>query len=233
MNEPWPEELSLDEGDGPASYLSPAARDALLQSVLAEAYPAPKKRGGWVAAAIALACIGGGSASAAVLWYVHTQREPVVVSPALRPHVEAPVVVAPVQAVEPAPVQAPAPRPSVRAPEDWLREGNRLRAARRWKQADEAYGHAAHASSDAAYVAFVASAGVRLEHLGDARGALARYRAALKASPHGALDEEIRFGIADAHRALGETAREREALQAFLRDYPASPLAEHARARLH
>jgi tetratricopeptide (TPR) repeat protein len=237
MSDEWPEELRLDGSAGPAPYLQPSVRDALVENVLAQAYPA-RKRASWLAAAIAVACIAGGSASAAVLWYAR-HDEPAVVAPkpaaVAAPRVIAapavkPIVVEP-SLLEPTPI---APRPTVRAAEDWLREGNRLRAARRWKQADDAYGAAAQEaiSDEAAYVAFVASAGVRLEHLNDARGALARYRAALKASPHGALDEEIRFGIADAYRALGDAAREREALQTFLRDHPQSPLTEQARARL-
>jgi tetratricopeptide (TPR) repeat protein len=239
MSEDWPEELSLDDGAGPAPYLSPAARDAMLEGVLAQAYPA-RRRGVWLAAAIALACIGGGSASAAVYWYARSHSEPVQAPPRPQPvearRVEAPRAPAPVAppivapaADEPAAVE----RAASRAPEDWLREGNRLRSARRWKRADQAYSQAAqHAPRDAAYVAFVASAGVRLEHLHDARGALRHYRAALAASPHGPLDEEIRFGIADAYRALGDTAREQEALASFLREHPESPHAEQARARL-
>lgn len=237
MSDEWPEQLRLDDNAGPAPYLQPSARDALVQSVLAQAYPA-RKRASWVAAAIAVACIGGGSASAAVLWYARHEK-PAVVAPK-PPAVKAPRAIA-APAVEPTVLEPTlleptvvAPRPTVRAAEDWLREGNRLRAARRWKQADDAYGAAAQKAinDDAAYVAFVASAGVRLEHLDDARGALARYRAALKASPHGSLDEEIRFGIADAYRALGDSAHEREALEALLRDHPQSPLVEQARARL-
>jgi tetratricopeptide (TPR) repeat protein len=236
MSDQWPDELSLDDAAGPASYLSPAARDALLQDVLTKAYP-PRRRGWWMAAAIALACVSGGSASAALLWYARTQHEPTaVVAPKPSHHsqkVETPVVEAVAPRVASAPVE-PKVTPRPRAAEDWLREGNRLRGARRWEQADDAYGQAARraVSDDAAYVALVASAGVRLEHLNDARGALARYRAALAAARHGTLDEEIRFGIADAYRALGDARRERRALQTFLRAHPQSPLAEQARARL-
>ncbi|HEY6879481.1 MAG TPA: hypothetical protein VI299_15750, partial [Polyangiales bacterium] len=225
------------------------ARDALLHDVLAQAYPAPahpapaRKSWLWMAAAILMVCVGTGSASAAVLWYVrsHVESKPPHAAEMTRPKVVArhaepalerarDAVVAP----QPTATAAPAkPRPATRA-EDWFREGNRLRAARRWKQADEAYGLAAqHAThEDSAYVAYVASAGVRLEHLGDARGALQRYRAALRASARGALDEEIRMGMADAFRALGDRAREREALEILLRDHPASALAEQARNRL-
>jgi tetratricopeptide (TPR) repeat protein len=237
----WPRELRLDDEAGPAAYLHGAAHEQLVQNVLERAYgaaPAAPRRGASrsMAAAVLLACIGGGSASAAVLWYVrsqHAEPAPVVTQvskPA--PRASAPVLVPPpaAPALEPAREQRAAP---VRAAEDWFREGNRLRGAKRWKQADDAYSQAAHAASgNSAYVAYVASAGVRLEHLHDARGALARYRAALQATAHGALDEEIRLGIADAYRALGDAVHEREALETFLREHPSSPLAEQARARL-
>jgi TolA-binding protein len=121
-----------------------------------------------------------------------------------------------------------------RAPEDWLVEGNRLRAERRWAKADDAYTRAAqHApNTQTAYVARVASGAVRLEHLGDARGALARYRAAQGQLPRGALAEEIQWGIVEAEHALGNRDQERAALERFLREFPNSPLAEQAKARL-
>ena len=135
-----------------------------------------------------------------------------------------------------APVVEPAQRDkhSSRAPEDWLVEGNRLRAERRWAKADDAYTRAAqHApNTQTAYVARVASGAVRLEHLGDARGALARYRAAQEQLPRGALAEEILWGIVEAERALGDRAREHAALERFLQEFPSSPLADQARARL-
>lgn len=241
----WPGELGLDDAPGPAAYQSAAGRDAMVQRVLDGAgfgaAPARKRWATrWVVAAALIACIGGGSASAAVLWYLRTTHEPAVqVGPPKVPstRTERTERVEPAQLEQPVPAPAKAVEvePRTRAPHaDWFREANRLRRAKRWKQADEAYGLAAqHASSaEAAYVAHVASAGVRLEQLRDPRGALARYRAALQSSPRGALDEEIRLGIADAYRALGDREREREALHDFLRAHPSSPLAEQARARL-
>jgi tetratricopeptide (TPR) repeat protein len=130
--------------------------------------------------------------------------------------------------------RAEEPRASTRAPEDWLVEGNRLRAERRWAKADDAYTRAAlHApNTQTAYVARVASGAVRLEHLGDARGALARYRAAQEQLPRGALAEEILWGIVEAERALGDRDREHAALERFLHEFPGSPLADQARSRL-
>ena len=73
---------------------------------------------------------------------------------------------------------------------------------------------------------------MRLEHLGDARGALARYRAAQQQLPRGALAEEIQWGIVEAERALGDREPERAALERFLRELPGSPLVDQAKARL-
>jgi tetratricopeptide (TPR) repeat protein len=240
----WPVELGLDDAAGPAPYMSSSARDAMVQRVLEGASLARPSRSRWAlrsVAALLLVCIGGGSASAAVLWWIQSRREPTVVQPPAQPtrdQAARPVTTraeAPAAAAPDAPA-APEVQPAVRTQgaDDWFREANRLRRARRWRDADEAYGRAARhaASRDTAYVAYVASAGVRLEHLRDARGALARYRAALESSPRGALDEEIRLGIADAYRALGDRRREDDALRELLRLHPDSPLAAQARARL-
>jgi tetratricopeptide (TPR) repeat protein len=115
-----------------------------------------------------------------------------------------------------------------------LAEANRLRAAARWQAADAAYERVWRSApkSSSAYVARVAQASVRLEHLGDARGALTAYRAALAQSPDGPLGEEIRFGIAEALRRRGDARQERDALERFLAAYPDSPLATRARQRL-
>jgi tetratricopeptide (TPR) repeat protein len=192
------------------------------------------------AAAVLLACAGVGSASAAVLWYVREQQAPVVtpqpvVTPVAtpRPKLERkPTRLAEVVLEQP-PIEVERSKPE-RAPEDLLIEGNRLRAEKRWAKADEVYTRAFQSApaSQAAYVARVASAAVRLEHLDDAAGALARYRSALRHVPDGALSEEILFGIADAYRALGKPEKEREALEEFLAAHPSSPLSKQAQARL-
>jgi len=262
----WPRELSLDAQAGPAPYVTRAKADALIAGALEEAgyreLPAmmaeartaePRRRGSALssAAAIALlACIGVGSASAAVMWYVREQSAPGVPQPIVTQQLEArravakprraskPVepVVAPALPIELAPQVLESARSKLerRAPEDWLVEGNRLRGERRWAKADEAYAQALRSAphSQTAYVARVASAAVRLEHLNDPAGALALYRAALREAPSGPLREEVLFGIADAQRALGNGTAEREALERFLREHPSSPLAAQARSRL-
>lgn len=200
-----------------------------------------------LAAAAVLAFLSIGSASAAVMWFGRARHDepsaakavaPVVhtraTEPAERPAPRA-IEALPEQAVLAAEEPTPTPRKAApRAPEDWLVEGNRLRAEQRWTKADEAYTRAAQNAphSQTAYVARVAVAAVRLEHLHDARGALSSYRTALQQTPQGALTEEIHWGIAEAYRALGERAAERKALAVFVREHPSSPLLSQAKARL-
>lgn len=258
----WPRELTLDDEAGPAPYITRAKVDALVLGALdqanyvgptvvgprgAGASPMPNKPGlgaRSLAAAVLLACLTVGSASAAVMWFAKrpveapqaTQLQQPAAPKVARQH-KAPVVVreAPAPVVVPEPAhEKPARVHGPRAPEDWLVEGNRLRADKRWSKADDAYARAAkHASNDqTAYVARVASAAVRLDHLNDARGALSRYRAAQSLLPNGALSEEIHWGIAEAHRALGDHAAEQAALTRFLAEHPSSPLAGQTKARL-
>lgn len=261
LREAWPDELRLDDGAGPALPLSQNRAEAMLQAALdrggfaqAQVVPLPvraprTRRHSWVlaAAAVLLACVGAGSASAAVYWWV-TQREQapeVEAAPAREPrqtkraHKPAPVVRT--QATPDEATRAPeaarptrATKPRARAPEDWLEEGNRLRAARNWRAADEAYARVWQTAprSQAAYVARVAAASIRLDHLDDPRGALANYRAALAGRPQGALGEEVLFGLAESYRKLGNSAAEREALARFLKAHPGSALAARATARL-
>lgn len=54
----------------------------------------------------------------------------------------------------------------------------------------------------------------------------------LASARSGALAQEASFGVAAAHRALGDTAAERAALEAFLRDFGGSNQAPRAAARL-
>jgi hypothetical protein len=253
----WPPELSLDGGGGPAPYITRAKADALIFAALEQAgfdtavpVPAPvptrELRNGWaarsVAAVVLFASLGVGSASAAVMWYVRERTEAPAPAPVLERQQEREAVrraPARVEAKHVAPLELPAEiiepkKVERRAPEDWLVEGNRLRAERRWDKADEAYGQAVRSAphGPSAYVARVASAAVRLEHLHDARGALSLYRAALREQPQGSLREEVLFGIAEAQRALGNREAERAALEHFLREYPSSPLAGQAKSRL-
>jgi hypothetical protein len=238
------ENALFEAGFGPAVIEAPVVAEAKVSHKAPSTLRIKKSRGLlWqVAAAVGLCFVGMGSASAAVLvWKRIFEPQPVVTQlpvPKAKKHPvkhEAPVVVQqePQPLVE-EPVIAPDTKPKKRAAEDFLDDANRLRAAKRWKAADEAYARVWQAApkSSAAYVARVASASVRLEHLHDARTSLSRYRTALEQSPHGALREEIRFGMSEAYRALGNKAEERKTLQAFVHDHPDSGLAQKARDRL-
>ncbi|MCE9670596.1 hypothetical protein LY474_22580 [Myxococcus stipitatus] len=159
-----------------------------------------------------------------------------VVAPA-----RAPGNIASVPMKSPPPAQpaslAPARAPGNVAPvpvEDLLRAANTHRAAGEWKRAESLYQRVIRAQPRAmsAYVAHVASGSLRLEHLGDAGGALRQYEVALREWPEGLLAQEVRQGIAEAHRVLGNTAEERRALEAFLSHHGDAPHAVAARARL-
>ncbi|WP_164016928.1 tetratricopeptide repeat protein [Pyxidicoccus trucidator] len=130
--------------------------------------------------------------------------------------------------------EAPARIPPDAEPEDLLRKANELRAVGRWKEAEALYLHVIRAqpSSLASYVARVASGSLRLEHLGNARGALRQFQEALRIQPHGVLGQEARHGIAEAWRALGDREAEARALEEFLAIHPDSPLGTTARTRL-
>ncbi|WP_375757002.1 tol-pal system YbgF family protein [Corallococcus exercitus] len=241
----------LDDGSGPARRLSRQRSSALVQAALDAALqqaPEPPRRRKrppvWLVAGAALVFTG---AAAAAAWrYSRPAQPPPVV---LTPAVPEPTRVATLEPVplpstppppEPFTIEHPRPlRPSIAVkesskPEDLLRQANAFRSAGKWKEAEELYLRVIRAepSSLAAYVARVASGSLRLEHLGDARGALRQFQDAVRLQPGGMLDPEARHGVAEAHRALGDTAAEARALGEFLTMHPDSPLSTASRARL-
>jgi len=167
----------------------------------------------------------------------------------------APVVV-PEAAAMPEPVAAPEPEPALaprhraekperkpekpakpekkehRSVEDLMAAANAARKHKEWQRADDLYLEVVkdHAQSPSAQVALVASATLHLEHLGDPRGAMKRFRAAI-GRVSGPLAEEARYGLAEAYRALGDRAAEAKALDEFLDEHGDSPLADRARER--
>jgi hypothetical protein len=203
-------------------------------------------------AAAAVLLVGGSAAGA----YVYVQR---VAPPAqrlapppaaVRAATPAPIVAPELPAPDPVPALPPSELPELSMPvekidaprrrevekeaEDLLARANALRGERRWQDADGVYAEVAkrYPRSAAAYVAQVASAGLRLDHLKDGGGARKLYRAALAARPTGPLAEEARYGLARALRVLGDREGERAALEAFVAKHPGSPLAASARKRL-
>jgi tetratricopeptide (TPR) repeat protein len=134
----------------------------------------------------------------------------------------------------PVPAHPHKPRPpETRETADLLGEANAKRAAKQWRESDALYTRVVRRApkSLAAQTALVASASLRLEHLGDPRGAATRFRRALAIAPSGALAEEARWGLAEAARALHDDTAEARALDDFLAHHAASPLAPRARAR--
>lgn len=245
---------ALDDEPGPARPLSPQQASALVRGALDVAFsppppvaPAPKpwyaRRAVWMTGA-GLAVVG---AVAVGVWSARqppppvppVPREaevkqapppPVVREEAPPPPEAAPVAEAPAPTV---PETRPAPRPTAE-PEDLLRRANERRAQGQWRAAESLYQRVLQASpgTESAYVALVASGGLRLEHLGDARGALRQYQQALRLRPAGSLSEEARHGVARAWRALGDTVQEKRALEDFLAAHPDSLRAESAKHRL-
>jgi tetratricopeptide (TPR) repeat protein len=236
-------------GFGEGGEVEPIIEEVSAEDVVTVPPALARRFAFWQLAALAcLAFLGVGSASAAVMWFAKRKLEPTVEqldAPRNKPSQRR----APVKVEAPEPQDLPAVlaldevsieaekrqrRVEERKPEDWLEEGNQLRAQKRWKEADEAYARVWKTApgSGAAYVARIASASIRLDHLGDPQTALSRYRSALQTSGHGALSEEARFGIAEAYRRMGDRAQELEALRAFLQQHPSAGLAPRAKARL-
>jgi tetratricopeptide (TPR) repeat protein len=136
--------------------------------------------------------------------------------------------------LDPEPAHPARPRPpETRQASDLLGEANAKRAAKQWRESDALYSRVVRRAprSLAAQIALVASASIHLEHLGDPRGATARFQRALAIAPNGGLAEEARWGLAEAARARHDDAAEARALDDFLAHHAGSPLARRARAR--
>lgn len=122
------------------------------------------------------------------------------------------------------------PQPSAA---DLLGEANAKRMAKQWREADALYAKVVDRAPKglAAQSALISSATIRLEHLGDPKGAAQRFRRVLAMAPNGALAEDARWGIAEAARATGNTKAEAAALDDFLAHHAGSALAARAKAR--
>jgi len=116
---------------------------------------------------------------------------------------------------------------------DWLGEANAKRAAKQWREADALYAKVVERAPKglAAQSALISSATIRLEHLGDPKGAAQRFRRVLAMAPGGALAEDARWGLVEVARALADRAAERAALDDFLAHHAGSPLAAQAAKR--
>lgn len=126
------------------------------------------------------------------------------------------------------------PAPRGQAVQDLLRLANERRGALRFREADGLYQQVLRGAprSDAAQVARLASAALRLEHLHDARGAVRLYQESLRARPRGSLALEAWRGLAEAHRALGDKSAEQAALRGLLAAQPDPESRAYAEGRL-
>lgn len=129
---------------------------------------------------------------------------------------------------------AAASAPQVPPPEELLATARDLRAARDFKGAVAAYERlvAAYPGTPVARAALVTLGQIQLEQGGNPGRALELFQRYLAAPGPGPLAQEAAWGVARAQRVLGDTAAERVALEAFLRDFGASGKAQGAAARL-
>jgi hypothetical protein len=133
-----------------------------------------------------------------------------------------------------APAAVPASPSAAPDGDDLLRQANELRAQRRWAESLALYERIMRAFpvTPQAYSGGVSAAYLRLDHMGDARGALLLFQSLARRQPGGSLSEEIDWGTARAYRALGDTQQEVKALQAFATNHPDSPRIAALQARM-
>jgi tetratricopeptide (TPR) repeat protein len=126
--------------------------------------------------------------------------------------------------------RATAPRSAA----DPFARANQLRAEQRWAAAEALYLRVLTeaGSADARSTAALAAAELRLNQLHDPRAALALFGRTLALAPASVLAEQAQHGIAQSYRALGDSAKERAALQTFLAAYPRSAMRARASSRL-
>jgi hypothetical protein len=230
---------SLDE-PGPALPISDAQAQLLVQGAMAGAarpMRPPRRMMRFAVAATICAALAG--TAAAAIWYARSKpaelpapTAPAPIKPPPAP--QTPMVAPPPSAFAPPPIVIEPPaRPRPTAAQDLLHLANQRRAQRQWREAQSLYRRVEreYASSESAYVAMLADASLRLEHLHDARGALGLYRTALAKGP-GSLREEAGFGVAESYRALGQKKAESQALESFVAAHPDSPMTPRARERL-
>jgi hypothetical protein len=140
----------------------------------------------------------------------------------------------PARAVAPVPAPSAAPGATALEGDDMLRQANELRAQRRWAESLALYERIMRTfpGTPQAYSSGVSAAYLRLDHTGDARGALLLFQSLARREPGGSLSEEIDWGVARAYRALGDAQQEAKALEAFAINHPESPRISALRARM-
>ena len=237
------DDLVLDAKPGPAKPIDDDASQRLVLSALDEVIPVQSSRGRWMIwAAAALVLVGSSASAAWMMGALEPAPSPKVPkrSPA-RPVIEPVVDDDPVD--EPV-VQKETPRPRktkkktrqspvLLSADELLQRANRLRAERKYRAAASTYQRVVERAptSDAAYVALVAAAGIYAEQLGQQKTALRLYQKSINLRPNGSLDADALFGMAEAHRKLGAEDAERKAIDTLLDEHPNSLYAPRVRAR--
>jgi len=125
-------------------------------------------------------------------------------------------------------------KPAPQRVDDLMQRANQLLQQKRWRDAEQTYYkvYKRYPGTMSAYVALVAAASIRLEHLDNPKGAIALYQYAIRSNPRGALDLEAHFGIAQSWRELGNRQQEISALETLLEKYQSGPTARNAQQRL-
>ncbi|MEO1231959.1 MAG: hypothetical protein AAFZ18_23965, partial [Myxococcota bacterium] len=114
-----------------------------------------------------------------------------------------------------------------------LVRASRLRAAQDWEGAVRLYAQVRRGGAPAAaHVAAVSEGEIRLQQLGDARGARRAFRAARRVLPSGPLVPESWVGEGSAAQALGELEAARSAWRRVVLGYRGTAAADRATALL-
>lgn len=232
-----------DDGVGPSQPLTPQAAEQLARSALRVHTRRQMLSTSTLRAAAAALCLSGamGIAFAAHQLWPTVLDQPTSPGTASTPSSDADLQLPAADAAPRASAQTGTAQPEVEPqppliedPEQLLARANALRAKRRWVGAESTYRQvlAARASEQQRYVALVAAAAIALQHLDKPGRALSLYQSALALMPHGNLNEQALYGLADCYRALENPAAELKTLQRLSAEHPAGLLTESAKRRV-
>jgi tetratricopeptide (TPR) repeat protein len=229
--------LRLDGHHGPASRISRTRAAELIEKAMERAdtpmVPRPRSKAwSWpsrallvpVAAAIPLALLAGAAAyfvSSHHAGFANIGAEPARQAPERAPRPSAWT-------------ESPEPSGDRLDPAPMLEKANELRAKAEWLAATELYERTAQVDPNGveAYEAMIAAGSLRMQHLGDAKGALRLLTAAVALRPADARSKDARWERIEALRALDDRAAEKQSLAEFIGLYSEGPLPTLARERL-
>ena len=249
------EGVSLDGEPGPALPITAGSAKRLVSQAVAAAQPVSPKRFPLGAVAALLLVFIGVPATAAFVRYVVQAPPKIAKKPKkIRAQPQEKEVIKTTETPTPAPPQIVTAKPSRKkrrlkkrsraaevvspsvapSPEVLLKRAGRLRARRAWREAAEAYEMIVqkYPGHDVGYVASIAAAQIRLDHLDQLDKAIAGFDWALLHHPKAALSVEARWGRARAFRQKGDLQEEQTALKQLLAHHPNSTYADRARQRL-